>query len=409
MPPRHLHVLADDLSGAAECAAALALVAGQPAPLVLSGTLPDGGNCAVDLDSRALAAPAAADIAARALQEAAARGAALLFKKVDSTLRGNLAAELCAILSLPDPVDAVVVCPSLPSQGRTVAGGVLHVQGQPQVDGEGRPLDLLRLLTGAHPRRRLLTPGPDQSAAGLAGELLAAVRSGARVLVVDAARPGELRRLAQALVAARGACRLLAVGSAGLARALADELLLPAGTDRPAPPGPGAGPLVAVVGSFNGVTRHQVSELAAEPDVHLVRLDTAAWLERGGPADAAIAAAAEQAQRGKSVVLAATGAMPLQSSRQLVQRMALAAEPLIRQATVLVLTGGDTARAVLDRLGITRLEVFGELEPGICLSRVGADARAIVTKAGGFGDPRSLVRVLRHFHPGPAIAGESKE
>ncbi len=104
------------------------------------------------------------------------------------------------------------------------------------------------------------------------------------------------------------------------------------------------------------------------------------------------------------MVLAATGVIPVESSRELVRCMAAGSASLIRQAAALVLTGGDTARAVLDGLGIEQLEVQGELEPGVCLSRSGPGGPVIVTKAGGFGDSRSLVRVLRHFRPLAAVA-----
>ena len=70
-----------------------------------------------------------------------------------------------------------------------------------------------------------------------------------------------------------------------------------------------------------------------------------------------------------------------------------------------MLTGGDTARTVLERLGIERLQVIGELEPGICLSRQDSGGPAIVTKAGGFGDRHSLVRVLRYLRGNAAAAG----
>lgn len=168
---------------------------------------------------------------------------------------------------------------------------------------------------------------------------------------------------------------------------------------------------MAVVGSFNFVTGRQVEELAAEPDVHLVRLNASVWLTRPDQVASELSKAEEHAAHGKSIVLTATGAMPAQSSRELVRCMAAAAEPLIRRAAVLVLTGGDTARTVLDRLGIQRLQVWGELEPGICLSRDGADSAAIVTKAGGFGDNGSLLRVLRHFRSAPDTntARERKE
>jgi len=411
MPSLTLRVLADDLSGAAECAAALALAARRPARLVLRGMPPEGGNWSVDTDTRALPEPAAADVAARALRDAVDGGAAILFKKIDSTLRGNVAAELRAILAQGGLVDALVVCPTLPSQGRTLAAGILHVHGHPQLDREHGSLDLLRLLADSGAPPLLLRPVREATASDLASELVASVRAGSRVLVVDAADESDLRRLAKALLVARGSCRLLAVGAAGLARALADELVAAGHDDMPAPAAPRAGPLVAVVGSFHSVTARQVDELAREADVHLVRLNASLWLTRPELVAAELARAADQAARGKSVVLAATGAIPVQSTRELVQCMAAAAEPLIRQAAILVLTGGDTARTVLERLGVDRLEVWGEIEPGICLSREGTDAPAIVTKAGGFGDPQSLVRVLRHFRPGPETntAPERKE
>ena len=62
----------------------------------------------------------------------------------------------------------------------------------------------------------------------------------------------------------------------------------------------------------------------------------------------------------------------------------------------LVLTGGDTAIAVLRRLGCGSLEVPGEFEPGVPVS--GATLTdgpvRIVTKAGGFGDADLFVRLL---------------
>lgn len=415
MCPPSLQVLADDLSGAAECAAGLARASRNGAALVLKGTLPTSGSWALDTDSRALPPAAAAELAADTLRRASAAASdrAVLFKKIDSTLRGNVAQELRAALALPDVVAAAVVCPTLPSQGRTLAKGVLHIHGEPQMDRQGHPLDLPRLLADADPNVRLVRPAASCTPVELAAQLASAVRAGTRILVVDAADESDLRRLARALVLAAAHVRLLAVGAAGLANALAGELLGAAGGDPAAPPPPAArpGPLVAVVGSFNSVTGRQVDELGRQPDVHLVRLNASTWIARPGVAADALAEAAVHVEQGRSIVLAASGAMPVRSSRELVHHMAAAAEPLIRRASTLVLTGGDTARTVLERLGIERLQVLGELEPGICLSRAGAEAPTIVTKAGGFGDSQSLVRVLRHFRPAATTntARERKE
>ncbi len=394
-PPRHLRIVADDLSGAAECAAALARACRHAAPLVLAGEPPGHGSWCADTDSRALDSAAAGRRVAQALRRAAGSeaAAAVPFKKIDSPCaprRREPAAAcqpLCSRVVAPPPAQAAR------SGGVSSAG---HARPRRQ------PLDLVQLLP---PRLLLLVRArPGQGPAELAGELGAAVASGARLLVADAADEGDLRRLARALVLAGRQRRLLGVGAAGLAGALAAELLP---DDGAAARGANSadpverGPMLAVVGSFNPVSTRQVEELAREPDVHLLRLDAVTWTERPQALAAHIAQADSLAAAGRSIVLAVTGGSPVNSSRRLAERMARAAAPLVRRAASLVLTGGDTARAVLDHLGVHRLQVHGEIEPGICLSRAGSGGPAIVTKAGGFGDGGSLVRVLRHLRATP--------
>ena len=409
---RCLQVIADDLSGAAECAAALAQASVSPAPLVVKGPLPVGGNWVVDSDSRAQEAAVAAQRVAAIVRDASSHRASgdLLFKKIDSTLRGHLAQELRAVLDVPGAVQAAIVCPALPTQGRTLKDGVLHVHGAARQDACGLPVDLMKLLAPVDEGALLLRPAHGQTAAGLARELLSVLERGTRVIVLDAADAEDLRRLALAIVIVSRTARLLAVGAAGLCKALATELLQAGGPEHPMlAPSRDHPPIVAVVGSFSPVTTQQVDELATQPDVHVARLDAATWLSESAAVGQTVATAQACAERGDPVVLAVCGAAPATSSRALVQRMAQAAEPLLRHASTLVLTGGDTARSVLDNLGVERLQVLGELEPGICLSRDGA--RFIVTKAGGFGDSQSLVRVLRHLRnvSGGKPAGEGKE
>jgi 4-hydroxythreonine-4-phosphate dehydrogenase len=64
--------------------------------------------------------------------------------------------------------------------------------------------------------------------------------------------------------------------------------------------------------------------------------------------------------------------------------------------SALVATGGETARAVSQALGVTRIDLAGQLEPGVVYGRF-ADGPAcpVVTKAGTFGDEGSLIRAVR--------------
>jgi uncharacterized protein YgbK (DUF1537 family) len=64
----------------------------------------------------------------------------------------------------------------------------------------------------------------------------------------------------------------------------------------------------------------------------------------------------------------------------------------VEHAAGLVLTGGETARAVCDRVGVTAIELVTEIEPGVPLGRAGD--LGIVTKAGAFGGPATLSRAV---------------
>lgn len=58
-----------------------------------------------------------------------------IYKKVDSTLRGNIGAELEACLSVSDR-NVAIFCPALPSANRIVKDGVCFVDGKPLLETE---------------------------------------------------------------------------------------------------------------------------------------------------------------------------------------------------------------------------------------------------------------------------------
>jgi 4-hydroxythreonine-4-phosphate dehydrogenase len=355
------------------------MATGRPAPLLFGEAEAGQGSYAVDTDGResdaATAAQRTAVAVRRALQQTSSGGCALVYKKIDSTLRGHIASELEALLAEPGLFDAAVVCPALPEQGRTLRGGVLHVRGEPLKD-------LRELLRTADERVAFIDAG-------------GALPDDARLLAVDAEDEADLDRLAASLL--RSERRLLAVGSAGLAKALARRIFEARAAERDLPQA-NSGPVVGVIGSFSPVAASQLDEIARDGRTAVIRLAPDAWLDAARAAEA-VEQARRHSREGRPVVLTTQGSpAPGSSSRALVQAMAAGAEPLLRTASTLLLTGGDTARAVLDRLHIDQLQVLGELEPGICLSRPArAESPRIVTKAGAFGDAGALLRVIRRF------------
>lgn len=121
-----IFALADDLTGALEVGArfAGAVVTTRPAW--------DSREAAVVIDTETRHAPpeSAAAVVRRLACEARESGARFIYKKTDSTLRGNIGAELSALAAV-FPGSRVVYVPAYPRMGRTVVNGRLLIGGVP--------------------------------------------------------------------------------------------------------------------------------------------------------------------------------------------------------------------------------------------------------------------------------------
>ncbi len=370
-------------------------------------------------------------------RDVSAAGRTVWFKKIDSTLRGNVGAELAALHEALAP--CVIVCtPALPEEGRTVRGGALLVAGEPVMatpyrdeipttHGAAASSAVIDIVRRQWPgcRAAHLPARPSRS------EIAAAAHGRVDLVVADAASDGDLHALAAAAEGAvRGGRRLVWAGAAGLLRALTlagapgvaaaprVESGYPVGSPDPAPPAP----LVLVCGSRRSLSHRQMDFAAAAARPLLVRASAASgaaaskrWHVSGGAEDgapgplSAVDAAALSAKAlaaGRDLFLcapslaesAARPSVPVAETvaadlADLAAR-ALASAGMLPRALLLV--GGDTAYACLRRLAIHRLELCGEVEPYVPWGRVlgGAwDGMVLVTKAGGFGDPHTLRRV----------------
>src|SRR5918998_1843855 len=131
-------IIADDLTGAADTGVQLARAGYRTAVAFRDAPIPpaeDLDAVALDTDSRAMPAGFAAK---RVLEAArAVREARIVYKKLDSTLRGPVAAELAAALEATGRARAVVA-PAFPSAGRTTVDGVQLVRGVPVHETEAK-------------------------------------------------------------------------------------------------------------------------------------------------------------------------------------------------------------------------------------------------------------------------------
>jgi uncharacterized protein YgbK (DUF1537 family) len=401
--PPPLVVLADDLTGAADCAA-YAPGVGLPAAIVLHpppALLPDGLT-AVALDLRALPpAEVRGQVAGAVARLGGRRQTPHWFLKVDSLLRGSVGAGIeAALAALDAPV--AVLCPALPVMGRGVVGGRLVGGTKPPLDIAAHLAQQTALPTASIPLQVVRRGGE-----ALADALRAAVAGGARVLLPDAMADLGLDNIAAALEAVLPDA--LPAGSAGLAAAWLRRRALPA-THAIAPPAlPGDGRVLAVVGSASVMAARQVAATAAAGSkIARAEVDPGKGAPPRWPAGA----------WGLALHLPPTeAAAPLH--RAPAEALADAAFALIQREGVrrLVVTGGHTARALLDRLEIARLEVLYEAAPGMpgttgCAgpgapaAPSGSGLYTVVLKAGSHGDERTLAHLMRTLHLRRSAAGE---
>jgi 4-hydroxythreonine-4-phosphate dehydrogenase len=87
-------------------------------------------------------------------------------------------------------------------------------------------------------------------------------------------------------------------------------------------------------------------------------------------------------------------------AQQLTAALASMVQPIAAIVGALVVTGGETARAVFEAWGVNRLRLIGEVEPGLPYSVTSGWSRElpVLTKAGAFGNPETLLNCLHFLH-----------
>ncbi|MCX6045972.1 MAG: four-carbon acid sugar kinase family protein [Chloroflexi bacterium] len=388
-----LLILADDLTGAAD-SAARCHHAGLPAYVYLAaapGPFP-AGAVALSTDSRYLSATAAAAQVRQVLTTLAAAQPVQWYKKIDSTLRGNIGAELEAMLAVLTPPGAqpcAVVCPAFPAQNRGLVDGYLvYAHAAKTIH-----LPTLFAQQTARPVAAISLDDVRTSCDHLATKLTEAQQQGAQLLVLDALDEADLL---QVLMAAHQALpSAFFCGSAGLieplARAQATLALSPGVVD--AAPVRLRRPIFAVSGSGSTTAHQQLARLRQLDDVRVIEVqyDRVPEIEQAAQPNHWVYHLPYPEQQ---VLLEG------EIARDFVAHLTQMAAALIEQVQpgTLILVGGDTAVHLLHLLGITQLTVLCELMPGIPLLE-GIDAhgikRQIVTKAGNFGDAETLVQLFQ--------------
>lgn len=404
-----IFILADDLSGAADSGVAC-VAAGLRTSVALErdADSSDAEVLSLDADTRCMEESAAATEVGLQIRHYAANRDLLIFKKIDSTLRGNLARELVAALKAfrgeRGERAIAIMAPAFPAIGRTTVNGIQFVYGQPlheldiwRIQGMTGVASIPEMLRSADLKSALLPIEMIRSGRKALVEQMKTLAKGADVLVCDAETDADLRGIAEASMELDP--QPIWVGSAGMAYQLPVAAGLAAGAlSEPAIAPQCTGPLLFVIGSLSRNSIEQVSTLTAsgqavgiqmQPDVLLAGEGSARWSEFALQLESAL-----KANRDVVISLAPEPQMDLAYRPRLADALGRMTKLVNGKVGALIASGGETARAVFQSWGITRLRLLGELERGVPVSVTENWRRElpVITKAGDFGQPDTLLK-----------------
>jgi uncharacterized protein YgbK (DUF1537 family) len=305
----------------------------------------------------------------------------IIYKKIDSTLRGNPGPELQAILDATGETNAILT-PTYPPTHRRVKDGHLYIADKPITETEyiyeyrkktSYIPEILDRKTTIHTIKIHENIPPKG------------------ITIIDSETEKDLLK-----VAARRT-RVVA-GSAGLADALCQTLKTPP-------------PVLTVIGSMRSETRMQVKQLQRRLDAATIPLNTIKALNQT-PQPETLRKAIDALNLGQDIILTSTlSTETIEKTKQEAKRLNIPLEELetkiittLAETTEsllnhtlsgLIITGGATALAITKKLGIEKIQILDEVQPGVPVIKL--DHITAVTKAGGFGQTDTLIQATQYL------------
>lgn len=385
-----------------------------------------GDAVVINTDSRAASEETAFQRTTAAVEAwLAVGGQGWIVKKIDSTLRGNLGAEVTAALFATGTPVALIAAAS-PTLRRVTRKGEVWVNGRLLTDTEfasdpKTPVASASIATRLAEQTALSVAEihlDEVRQANLADRLQQLADEGVRLIILDTDEQDDLTHIVHA--ARTLPFRPLLVGSAGLSEALANTQNFTRKTERP---------LLAVVGSMSDIAQKQIAAVRRRRDVTLVEIDINALFS---PDSSTVMAsqcedAVKALMNGNHCIIRTchdenqrfeldARCQQLGLSRQqlgetishylgeLTRNSVQALDSLTADSANrrllggLYLSGGDIAIAVATALGATGFQIKGQIAScvpwGYLLNSV-IGTTPVMTKAGGFGNETTLLDVLR--------------
>ncbi|MDL0436102.1 MULTISPECIES: four-carbon acid sugar kinase family protein [unclassified Niallia] len=421
-----ISVISDDLTGASDCGGQLIRFGLKVSVMVQehSEKMSDYDAVIYNTDSRSVTGHEAYESVKKVCDTIKSDPVDVIYKKIDSTMRGNIGEEINAIFDSFSP-DFVIIAPAFPVNGRKVINGIHYLNSVKLENTEVakdpktpvRDSEIKRLIENQSKRKveHITFQEIHQGHDTIMEKLVSCKNNQISYITVDSAQESDLEKLVELIH--QTDFSVVWVGSAGLMNYLPEiygmkqvekTLPLPIHTE----------PVLLVVGSVSETGRIQLQHLLNNSETVGLEMNSVKVLQdeelKAMELMRILSEAKEALFQGKNVVLYSSnnvnetrnigeqlGYDAVKISNIISMRLGeLAAEIIsIHDLKYLFLTGGDTAQQVFLQLNAKEFILLDEVESGIPLGRVSTDKEFfIVTKAGNFGSKEVMLKALYKLH-----------
>ncbi|HIT56120.1 TPA: four-carbon acid sugar kinase family protein [Candidatus Galligastranaerophilus intestinigallinarum] len=348
------------------------------------------------------------------------------YKKIDSTLRGNIAVETLAMLDAIG-YDAAVIAPAFIREGRITIGGYQLLKGVPIERTDAArdsyaPIydsyipDILKKQVNESFYDSIATIQLNVIAKGagpITSKLNELVSGGKKLIVIDAVSAIDLEQIVLAIT--KSQYNILPVGSAGLANALGN-VWLPLNNSEPVQKIIPKLPKLILSGSKNSMTTAQINKLLLDDDIDnvysidlklqdILSNDSDAMAERiihnFGKDNIVIAHVSKiqdetQEEKGKEKLID-EGITKEMLASMITDYLANIAQKVKKMSECILITiGGETSYKCTNAVNCEYLQVVDSILPAISLC-MDSNAGFIVTKSGNMGSITALVDIVNYF------------
>lgn len=348
------------------------------------------------------------------------------YKKIDSTLRGNIAVETLAMLDAIG-YDAAVIAPAFIREGRITIGGYQLLKGVPIERTDAArdsyaPIydsyipDILKKQVNESFYDSIATIQLNVVAKGagpITSKLNELVSGGKKLIVIDAVSAIDLEQIVLAIT--KSQYNILPVGSAGLANALGN-VWLPLNNSEPVQKIIPKLPKLILSGSKNSMTTAQINKLLLDDDINnvysidlklqdILSNDSDAMAERiihnFGKDNIVIAHVSKiqdetQEEKGKEKLID-EGITKEMLASMITDYLANIAQKVKKMSECILITiGGETSYKCTNAVNCEYLQVVDSILPAISLC-MDSNAGFVVTKSGNMGSITALVDIVNYF------------